>query len=549
MSWTDADERLLAQKMKQEAALREEQIRLAAKEDYGKYVEYVHMGRWIPAKHLLFICDKIEKLIAGNLRNEYDEKTKILIIQMPPQHGKSQSVTETLPSYYLGKWPHKRVIEVSYGDDLARRFGRRNKQKIEEFGKNLFDIELSRSSKSDTDFEIDGHRGSMISRGIMAGITGQPGDLIIIDDPIKNRQEADSETHRERVWEEWLNSIKTRLSADGIVILIQTRWHEDDLAGRMLVHENGVYLINLPCEAEEGDVLDREIGEPLFPDIGKDKEWINEFKKVYMKQEGARSWLALFQGRPTALEGNLIKRIWWKYWKPKDTDYPPVTLKTADGEIINIYAEELPDYWDEQIQSWDCTFKDNEQNDYVCGGVWGRRIENYYLLDLVNEHLDLPGTMSAIETYAEKWPKALKKYIEDKANGPAVIQMLKRKLSGMLEVQPEGGKEARVSAVSPSIQSGNVYIPHPHLYNWVNEFLNQCSAFPNGVHDDMVDMTSQALNKLIYRTKDTQPTDGLSGTYTYQMLRMKGYKDIDIKKMWKSGQIKLIGHPWKDHKI
>lgn len=141
-----------------------------------------------------------------------------------PTHN-SQTITETLPSYFLGKFPNKRVIIASYGDDLARRFGRRNKQKIREYGKDLFDISLSKTSISDTEFEIEEHKGSVISRGIMAGITGQPADLIIIDDPIKNKLEANSQIYRDRLWEEWLNSINTRLSADGKIILVQTRWH------------------------------------------------------------------------------------------------------------------------------------------------------------------------------------------------------------------------------------------------------------------------------------------------------------------------------------
>jgi hypothetical protein len=210
---------------------------------YKAYVEYVHQGRWILAPHLSLICDSVQKLIS----REY--KQNILIISMPPQHGKSQCITESLPSWYLGNNPAKRVIEVSYGDDLAQRFGRRNKEKIVEFGKQLFDIELSKVS--DTDFEIKQYKGSMISKGIMAGLTGNPADLIIIDDPVKNRQEAESETYRSRIWEEFLNSIYSRLSASGVIVLIMTRWHEDDLAGRLMQHmPDKCVEINIPLEAE-----------------------------------------------------------------------------------------------------------------------------------------------------------------------------------------------------------------------------------------------------------------------------------------------------------
>lgn len=477
------------------------------KNKYWRYVEYVHEGRWLAAKHLLFVCDKVQNHIENSTK-------RILIIQMPPQHGKSQSVTETLPSYFLGKWPYKRVIEVSYGDDLAQRFGRRNKQKIQQFGKELFGIELATDHRSDTDFEISNHKGSMISKGIMSGITGQPGDLVIIDDPVKNRQEADSETYRERMWDEFLNSIYSRQSATAKIILIQTRWHEDDLAGRILKNlPSMTELINIPCEAEDNDILGRKRGEALFPEIGKDTEWLKEFKKAYATQEGNRAWLALYQGRPTAEEGNMIKRHWFRYWKPKEMDLPPITLK-IDGQITNIHAEDLPDFWDEQLQSWDCTFKDKEDNDYVSGGTWGRRHANYYLLDLINERMDIVQTMEAIKAFSEKWPKALTKLIEGKANGPAVIQMLSRKLSGIIEVEPEGGKVARAAAVSPALESGNVYIPHPMLFSWVNPYIEQMTSFPQGKNDDMVDMSTQALNRLIYRSRNTQKQEPLQGYYT-----------------------------------
>jgi predicted phage terminase large subunit-like protein len=161
--------------------------------------------------------------------------------------------------------------------------------------------------------------------------------------------------------------------------------------------------------------------------------------------------------------------------------------------------------------------------------------------------MDIVETMKQITLFSQKWEKAQKKFIEEKANGAAVIQILSRKLHGLIALEPEGGKESRVNAISPAIESGNYYLPHPAMlgYEWVNGYINQMCSFPQAANDDMVDMTSQGLNKLIYREKDTKTGEGLYGTYTYQMLKMKGYNDYDIKKLWKSGQIKLIGHPWK----
>ena len=397
---------------------------------------------------------------------------------MPPQHGKSQCVTESLPSWYLGNNPTKRVIEVSYGDDLAQRFGRRNKEKVIEFGKQLFNIELGKVS--DTDFEIKGHKGSMISKGIMAGLTGNPADLIIIDDPIKNRQEAESETYRNRIWEEFINSIYTRLSADGVIVLIMTRWHEDDLAGRLLNSMgNKCIEINIPLEAEANDILGRNIGDALFPTIGKDNVWLSEFKQAYTSAEGSRSWNALMQGRPTAQEGNLIKRNWFRYYKT------------------------IPDRFDQMLQSWDCTFKDSDGTDFVVGTVWGRVGADKYLLDLLRKRMDLPATMAAIIAMSAKWPKAFHKLVEDKANGSAVIQMLSNKIGGLTPVNPMGSKVARVQAVLPNFEAGNVYIPEDA--EWTNDFVNECTSFPNGKYDDQVDSASQALIRLMsdYSTYET----------------------------------------------
>lgn len=436
-----------------------------AKTNYSEYCKYSHHGRWILGNHLKLVCDNIEALINREMVEN------ILIISMPPQHGKSQCVTETLPSYYLGKYPRKRVIEISYGDDLAQRFGRRNKEKILEHGKELFNIELSKVS--DTDFEIKDFKGSMISKGIMAGLTGNPGDLIIIDDPIKNKQESESETYRNRVWEEFLNSIYTRLSADGIIVLIMTRWHEDDLAGRLLKYmPEKCKEINIPLEAEENDILGRHKGDALFPQIGKDNAWLKEFKKVYTTQEGARSWSALMQGRPTAQEGNMIKREWWKYYT------------------------ELPQKFDTVLQSWDMTFKDTDGSDFVVGQVWGSYGADIYLIDQTRARLDFPATIQAVLDMTAKYPKATIKLVEDKANGTAVIAMLQHKIGGIIAITPKESKQARVSAVSPLIEAGNVHIPLNATFT--SDFVNECSSFPSGAHDDQVDCMSQALKRFIY---------------------------------------------------
>lgn len=462
-------------------SLDEIQVALSKKR-YWEYVKYVHQGRWIEAPYLIHICNLVQRFLEGDLRQEDGTEVMILCISLPPQHGKSMSLTETLPSWVLGKFKTWRVIEVSYNEDFARKFGRRNKEKINEFGEKIFGVRVSKVTSAQDEWELDNGVGSMLSRGVGGSITGNPADLIIIDDPVKNRQEAESEVYRERVWDEWLNSIRTRLAAKGKTIVIMTRWHEDDLVARMLKNEGKrAMYINLPCEAEEDDPVLREPGEALGKVLGKDNAWLDDFKPVYLTREGSRVWQSLFQGRPTAAEGNLFKRSWFRFYS------------------------ERPKYFDEIIQSWDCTFKDSDGSDFVSGQVWGRVGALYYLLDRVKERLDLPDTCSAIMQMTSKWPQTLLKLVEDKANGPAVIQLLQTRIPGLIAVNPEGGKIARANAVSAAFESGNVYLPDADIAPWIVEYMDELTAFPNGAHDDDVDSTTQALNRLIYYTDHRDP--------------------------------------------
>ena len=447
--------------------IRNELVKELARREYKSYVEYVHEGRWKHGKAVDYICDTVQEFIERQSDNPYE----IMVLSMPPQHGKSMTVTETLPSWYLGKYPSNRVIEISYSEDFAQLFGRRNKQKVEQFGESLFDVHVAKTPNTNTEFEIDGTKGGMISRGVMSGVTGRPCNLMIIDDPIKNRLEADSETFRKRLVGEWLDSFKTRLAVGAKVIIIQTRWHEDDLAGYILKNEKSVKLVNLPCEAEENDALKRKVGEALAPEIGKGDLWLKEFKTGYVTTEGQRTWLALFQGRPTAQEGNLIKREWWKYYKKDALPYTPVVVLSIDA-----------------------TFKDKDTSDFVAIQVWGKRNADYYLIDRLKARLDFIDTIAAIKKMLEKHKSITYKYIEDKANGSAIISVLRNKVDGIIAVEPEGGKVARANAISYLIEGGNVFLPEDA--EWVEEFVDEWSKFPNAEHDDEVDCGTQALNKL-----------------------------------------------------
>ena len=268
--------------------------------DYCEYVSYVHQGAWKKTPFHRFLCKYVQNFI----ERETDSPYEILVIATPPQHGKSQSITETLPSWYLGKHPDKHVIEISYNEDFAIKFGRRNKRKVEEYGEEIFGIHVAKDNNRAVEFEIADHGGGMLSRGVGTGVTGQPANLMIIDDPIKNKKEAFSKSRRDLIYEEWLMSFKTRLAPHSKVILIMTRWHEDDLAGRLLEEEENIKLLRFPCECEdEHDLLGRKIGDALCPELGKGNDWLDVFKRSYVSKEGSMSWNALFQGRPTAMEG------------------------------------------------------------------------------------------------------------------------------------------------------------------------------------------------------------------------------------------------------
>ena len=198
------------------------------------------------------------------------------------------------------------------------------------------------------------------------------------------------------------------------------------------------------------------------------------------------------QQRPSPAEGGLIKRHWWRFWQPPGANFPPIPLRLPDGTERLIVAVEVGTV-DEQAQSWDLAFKDLETSDYGVGQVWGRVGAAFLLLDQVRGRMDFPTTVKAVRDLSARWPNCIGKLIEDKANGSAVIQMLQHEIPGVIPVNPEGGKVARASAVSPLIEAGNIYLPHPQMFPWVCDFIEECAAFPNGAHDDQVDAMTQIL--------------------------------------------------------
>lgn len=430
----------------------------------------------------MFLNRKILDIVAGRIKR--------LMVFLPPRHGKSEFISKYFTAWVLGKFPDTRIILASYEADFAATWGRKARGLLEEHGPSLFGIRVSGKSSAANRWDIEGHEGGMVTAGVNGPITGKGADIAIIDDPVKNDQEAMSETYRTRAWEWYKSTFRTRLQRDGAIILIMTRWHQDDLAGKLLQaqKEGGEKwdVVSLLALAEENDPLGREPGQPLCPELFT-KQALESIKTSV----GSYWWASLYQQRPSPAEGGIFKRHWWQYYR------------------------QAPGKFDEIIQSWDMSFKDKATSDFVVGQVWGRSGADKYLLDQVRGRMDFTATLQAVRSLSAKWPQARAKLVEDKANGPAVIATLKREISGLIPVEPQGSKEARAWAVQPEVEAGNVYIPDPGIASWVHDFVEECAAFPNGAHDDQVDAMTQALLRFAANTVNTTGIEVLRGVKLY----------------------------------
>lgn len=452
----------------------EDELRVReARKDYFHFVQYT-TPEYKESKFHKFLCKTVQDFMETTTPHAFD----ILCLSVPPQLGKSTTITEALPAWYLMNNPTGKVIIAGYNEDFCTRFGRRNREKIAEYAGRLFpDCQLADSPNSNVEFETT-KKGRCISRGIYSGITGNPANLIVVDDPIRNQADASSETMMDNLWAEYLASIRTRIAPHGKIVVIQTRWVENDLIGRLVENEKNVKYINIPCECDdpEHDPLGRKLGDSICPELGRGNAWLKDFKHAYMNDNGSRVWNALFQGRPTALEGNIVHREWWQYY-----DTPPSNIPY-------------------KILSVDAAFKDDDSNDYVAIQEWGKLSNKFYLLDALKQHLNFVDTLTAIRNFKLKDPEIMFILIEDKANGSALINVLSNEFEGVIPVKPEGGKISRVNAVSPAIERGDVWIPR--FAAFTADYVNEFAAFPNGAHDDQVDATSQALHRMIFVDAD-----------------------------------------------
>jgi len=429
--------------------------------------------------HIDLICEYLEAVSAGQITR--------LIINIPPRYMKSIAVSVMWPVWEWIRHPETRWIFASYSQSLSTKHSvdRRTIIQSDWYQSRWGDrFKLVEDHNLKTEF-LNDKRGHMIATSVGGTSTGKGGNRLVVDDPL-NPKEAASDVLRERANTWFDQTFYSRLDdkKTGAIVVIMQRLHEKDLTGHLLEQGGEWEHLCLPAIAEDrqvihfpmsGRTLVREPGDLLWPEREGPKEI--EAAKLALRSYG---FAGQYQQRPSPMEGGIFKRGWWKFYK------------------------EPPARFDEMLQSWDCSFKSASTSDYVVGQVWGRVGGEFYLLDQVRDRMDFTETLQAVRALTAKWPKARSKLIEDKANGQAVIDALKREIPGIIPVTPKESKEARAMAVQPFMEAGNVYLPDPSIAPWIHDFIEECAAFPNAAHDDQVDAMTQALNRLAQRRKASE---------------------------------------------
>lgn len=459
-----------------------------------------------------------------------EEAVDILVVSLPPQHGKSFIITETVPAWALSRNPEINVILTGYEASFAANFSKKNKDKIE--SANIPGIKLAKDSQARDNWALEGHTGRVISAGAGGAITGKGAQLIVIDDPIKNAEDALSENNRQKQWDWWLSTVRTRRRKGARTIVVQTRWHEDDLAGRLLQRETSVYRLNIPALAFEGhpdedgvardpdtgerDPLGRKPGEALCPDLHT-RASLEEARESADNDPDAQAlggalWFScLYQGKPTILGGGILSGPFPRYTAEGPPDRRVYTLHGADGATKTAKASDLY-----RFITVDLAISTKTRADWSVMTLWGWSTDgDLLMLDMDRRRMEAPDHE---EKAREFWSLCTVKHgtprfmgIEDKTFGSSLIQALVRK--GGLLVRPlkaDTDKETRaLSAAGPMVRSGRVYFPKT---TDADLFIKECRGFPNGTHDDMVDTLSYAAlqtNTLPRRkrAKEPEPTN------------------------------------------
>ena len=432
---------------------------------------------------------KVHAELTKQLQAIIDGKCKRLIIQVPPRIGKSYLSSRLFPAAYLLAHPDRYVGLVSYSAELAEGFSRSARDYYRQAG-GTFDP----YKQAVNDWGTQGG-GGLWAAGVGGAITGRSGHLLIVDDPVKNREDADSPRVMEKLWDWYTSTLYTRLEPQvGAIVVIQTRWSENDLIGRLIESEMNVSekgrenwtILDLPAISEDPGsrpplpehceiVPDwrEESGIALCPQ----RYGIDEYERI-REAIGTRDFAALYQQRPAPEGGNMFDPNWWQY-------YDAMT--------------ELPEF-QRIMLSVDCTFSNTSKSDYVVGSVVAQAGNRFYVLDMVRDRLDIVGTIAMISRMHNKHNLS-GTIIELAASGYAAYQMLNRKIPGMIGFKPEKSKTARAAGIVPIVEAGNVFLPTSA--SWLDSFVNEFSLFPAAKNDDIVDSIGMAINYMSQRSMPT----------------------------------------------
>ena len=408
---------------------------------------------------------------------------------MPPRSGKSLLCSQALVSWWLGRNPTDSAIIASYGSELAERNSRHARSFFSSPGWPFPDVRVSDESAAVARWATN-RGGEVRAAGTGGSITGHGAHLFVLDDPIRGHEDADSEAVRESVWEWWTSTALTRLMPGGAMLVVGTRWHADDLIGRLLASpaSAGWETLTLPAIAEdEDDPLGREPGAALWP------EWFDEAYLESLRGElGERAWRALYQQQPTSEKGGIFKREWLQ---GRYESTPRSGLTQIVTAVDSSFGKGIS-----SDRSAIVSIGSDGREFFVGGALAGR----WQLHDL----------LAAIKREAD-WHKPHVVLVEDAASGQSAIQELKR-TSGLpiVAVKPRGSKISRAEAVAPLFESGRVLFPE-HAATWREEVVEELASFPAGRHDDLVDALVYALERLrgVTGRAGALPSIGSDGLY------------------------------------
>ncbi len=437
-------------------------------------------GRWQHARHLDLLDTKLVALAEGRIKR--------LIVTMPPRHGKSQLGSRYFPAWYLGRYPDNRVILCSYEAGFAAKWGGEARDILNEHGQDLFGVRVSNETSARDDWRIEGREGGMITAGAGGPITGRGANLFVIDDPVKNARDANSQTVRQGIWDWWQSTALTRLEPDASVLVVQTRWHKQDLTGRLLGEDpedadddepddERWEVLNLPAIAEgQGDALGRLTGEALWPE-----RWPAARLEKRKRRLGGYVWGALYQQRPTDPEGNYFKRSWFNVVPPERA--PRIVRAVRCWDLAATLEGE----------------NGNSDPDYLAGVKIGQgEDQRYYVLHVFAQRVSADGVEKTIQQFGHSDGRDVAIRIEQEgaASGKIVKSHFERMMDGWdcrFTGIPRGTKFVRSGPFNAACERGDVVLV---AGAWNEPYLEELQSFPNGSHDDRVDASVGAYEAL-----------------------------------------------------